>query len=235
MIDAPDQLLAVRFSQLANPVDDSDWLDVQRRARNRRTRFWLALPLAAALAALVVGSAFAFYGEVVDFFTAEPAPERIVVDFEKMRGSATTRLGPNVIPGEARKITSAVIGGEGRPLYVAPTSDGGFCWRWDEVGSCGRIRPNQPSLGAGWLESEHGRARQIYGYVLNPETQQLELRYEDGLRTEIRFVWVTAPIDAGFYQFEVPPEHLRVGHHVAELIALAENGNEIARQEFLRP
>jgi len=233
MSNASDRLLAKRFAALSNPLDDSDWLDVRRRVGNSRGgRLWLAFPLAAALAALVVGSAFAFYHEVVDFFSAEPAPERIVVDFGKMRAHASVGLGPDVIPGEARKITPVAIEGKPRALYVAPTSDGGFCWRWHYVGSCGRTRPDQPSLGGGWLESEHGGPAQISGHLLDSDIRRLELEYEDGVRTEIPFVWVTAPIDAGFYLFEVPPEQLPAGRRAAVLRALDENGDEIARQEY---
>ena len=234
MNDPPNEFLAARFAAVANPLDDSDWLDVRRRAESRRRHRWLTLPLAAAVGVLLVGSALAFYGRVVDFLSAEPAPERIVIEFDKLgavvRGAG---LGPNVISSEARKITSLVVDGEPRPLYVAPTSDGGFCWQWHFVGKCGRIRPDEPSVGTGWLEGEHGGARLVFGHVLDSSIQRLELEYEDGLRTDIPLVWVTAPIDAGFYQFEVPPEHLLVGHRTALIRALDEGGNEVARKGFL--
>lgn len=234
MNDPPNEFLATRFAAVANPLDDSDWLDVRRRAESRRKRHWLTLPVAAAVGVIFVGSAFAFYGRVVDFFSAEPAPERIVIEFDKLgavvRGAG---LGPNVISSEARKITSLVVDGEPRPLYVAPTSDGGFCWQWHFVGKCGRIRPDEPSVGTGWLQGEHGGARLVFGHVLDSSIQRLELEYEDGLRTEIPLVWVTAPIDAGFYQFEVPPEHLLVGHRTALIRALDEGGNEVSRRDFL--
>jgi hypothetical protein len=48
--------LAERFAALSDLRDDSDWLDVRRRAR-RRVR--LAVPVAAAAAAVVAASAFA--------------------------------------------------------------------------------------------------------------------------------------------------------------------------------
>lgn len=225
-----ESLLASRFAVLAT-ADRGDWLDVRRRARRMRLRR-AALPVAALVAAIVVGSALALYKDTIDFWSSPPAPERIVIDFGKMRALGSIRLGANVIPGEARKITSVVIEGKPRALYVAPTSDGGFCWRWHYVGSCGRIRADQPSLGGGWLESEYGGAAQIHGHLLDSEIRRLELEYEDGERADIPFVWVTAPIDAGFYYFETPPEHLPVGHRAAVLRALDENGDEIARNEY---
>ena len=47
--------LAVRFAALADHADDSDWLDVRRRARRRSRRF--ALPVASAAAAIVAAAA----------------------------------------------------------------------------------------------------------------------------------------------------------------------------------
>jgi hypothetical protein len=70
MTDVSERLLAERFTALASPLDDSDWLDVRRRAGFRRSRTWVALPLAAAVAAIVVGSAFALYRDSIDFWSA---------------------------------------------------------------------------------------------------------------------------------------------------------------------
>jgi hypothetical protein len=83
MIEQPD-LLTERFAALTNQLDDSDWPDVRRRARTVPRR-WLLIPVAAAIAAIAVGSAFAVYRELVDFFSADPAPERIQLDFESIR------------------------------------------------------------------------------------------------------------------------------------------------------
>jgi hypothetical protein len=53
-------LLAERFAPLVDLADDSDWLDVRRRARRGRRRF--VLPMAAAAAAIVVAAAIAANG-----------------------------------------------------------------------------------------------------------------------------------------------------------------------------
>lgn len=53
-------VLLERFAALADPTDDSDWLDVRRRAR--RTRRRIALPIAAAAAVLVAAAAVAAGG-----------------------------------------------------------------------------------------------------------------------------------------------------------------------------
>jgi hypothetical protein len=232
MMDGSDQLLAERFAALPSPLDDSDWPDVRRRAGLARTRVWLVLPLAAALAAILVGSALALYRDSIDFWSAPAAPDRIVVDFHQMRARATIGLGPNVIPGEARRVTFFEIDGKPRGLFVAPTDEGGFCWRLHFIGSCGRTGRDRPSFSAGWLESDHGGAAWINGDFLEPEVRTIELEYEDEARAPVPFVWVTAPIDAGFFSFDVPPEHLPVGHRAAVLRAFNEDGDEVARQKF---
>lgn len=232
MMDGSDQLLVERFAALGCPLDDPDWPDVRRRAGLARNRIWPALPLAAALAAILVGSAFALYRDSIDFWSAPPAPERIVVDFHKMRARATIGLGPNVIAGEARRVTFFEIDGEPRGLFVAPTEDGGYCWRLHFIGSCGRTGRERPSFSAGWLESDHRGAAWISGDFLDPQIQRIELEYEDGTRAPVPLVWVTAPIDAGFFSFDVPPEHLPAGHRAAVIRAFDEDGVEVARQRF---
>jgi hypothetical protein len=227
-----DRLLADRFAALASPPDDSDWLDVRRRAGVRRSRSWIALPLAAAVAVVAVGSALALYRDSIDFWSAAPAPERVVIDFQEIRALADSGFGPKVIPAEARKITTFEIDGEPRPLIVAPTEDGGFCSRLHHMGSCGRVMWRQPPFGAGWLQSEHGGADWISGHFLDPEIRRLELEYEDGASVDVPFVWVTEPIDAGFFAVDVPPEHEAAGHRAVALRAFDDDGDVVARQRF---
>jgi hypothetical protein len=227
-MDAETQLTE-RFAALAVPFEP-DWLDVRRRARRTRLRR-LVVPLAAAIAVLAVGSAFAVYRDVVDFGQAEPAPEPIMLDFNRMSVRASIGLGPRVVPGTARKVTEATIDGKRESLYVAPTRDGGFCWRWGTSGSCGRLHPDQRDLGSGWLENEHAPWI-IRGHVLDPEIERLELVYEDGERVEIETVWVSPPIDAGFYAFEVPRDRLRPGRRAKELVGSNSDGDEVARSPF---
>jgi hypothetical protein len=230
----PDPL-AEQFAALANPVDDSDWLDVRRRARGKSRRA-LVLPLVAVVAVLAVASAFALERHLVDFFAAEPAPERVVLHFEQLeaRSVAFHGAGPAPISGEARKVLEATIDGERRSLFVAPTEDGGFCWVVPELqGSCGRTghRRTAPTLGVVWLEGERGPAL-LSGHVLDQGVERLELAFEDGSREDVPLAWVSAPIDAGFYVFEVARRHLSEGERAQELVALARDGDVLARHRF---
>lgn len=233
MTDHADTLLAARIAALGNPIDDSDWLDVRRRARRSRRR-WLALPIAATLAMLAVGSALGLHRQIVDFLTAEPAPERVVVEFGRLSVSHQLLGGQlDVVPGEARKVTEEEIHGRRRALYVAPRKDGGFCWSWPELLTSCAGRDN--ALGFSRLYSYSGGREQgiVGGHVLPAATESLEIRYEDGEREPIPFIWVSPPIDAGFFIFELQPAHLESGHRPQELLALDRDGDELARRKFL--
>lgn len=228
MIEQPD-LLFERFAALADPLDDSDWSDVTRRARRGFRRTWIALPLAAALAAILVGSALGLYGQVVDFFSAEPAPERVVVQFGQMTARAKIDLGPRVAAEEARKVTDAAIRGERRALYVAPSPDGGFCWMWEKMsGSCGRTLGIFDPVNAVSLESRgHDGAAWILGHVLDPVVR-LEVELADSDRVEVPITWVSAPIDAGFFIYEAPTER----NPIISLVAHDEDGREVFRRDM---
>jgi hypothetical protein len=189
----------------------------------------LVFPLAAAIAVLAVGSAFAVYRDVIDFGQAEPAPERIMLDFNRMSVHAQIGLfGPRVIPGSARKVTAFAVGGKRRALYVAPTREGGFCWRFAFSGSCGRTHPDQRLLGAVVMESAYAPSL-IVGHVLDDRVVRIELRYEDGERLDLRPIWISSPIDAGFYAHAVPSERLRPGSRAETLTALDADGDKIVQ------
>ena len=233
MIEQPD-LLAERFAALRNPLDDSDWLDVRRRARTAPQR-WLLIPTVAAVAVIVVGSAFALYGELVDFFSAEPAPERVVVQFGQMDARASIGFGPRVNAGEARKITEATIDGKRRILYVAPTPDGGFCWMWTTVGgSCGRtaVAPRPDPIAASWLSSPGGGPARLMGQHSRPRDHARSARVrERGTQRD--------PVRLGLeadrrrlLHLRVPAEHLQPGKRGKTLLGLDEDGRVVGSQTF---
>lgn len=233
MIEQPD-LLAERFAALTNPLDDSDWLDVRRRAR-AVSRRWLLIPLAAAIAAVAVGSAFALYRELVDFGSAEPAPERIQRDFDFLREhtaeASSTFGGPKyTTDGPAREVMRVNIDGEARPLWVVPTREGGFCYRLHFLGSC--LTPDnkqERSIGVGGLATRDGAGLQwLAGNVSDDAVQEVELIYQDGERVRLPFVWVSPPINAGFYAYDVPEPHEQPGHLPIALIGRDHDGKAVA-------
>jgi hypothetical protein len=232
MIEQPD-LLAERFAALTNRLDDSDWRDVRRRARTASRR-WLLIPVAAAIAVIAAGSALAVYREVVDFFSAEPAPERIQLDFEFLRehtAEASSKFGgPKfTTEGPAREVMRVQIDGEARPLWVVPTREGGFCYRLHFHGSC--LTPDARAddrIGAGGLATRNAAGFDwLVGTVRDERVQEVELLYQDGERARVPFVWVSPPIDAGFYAHDVPEEHEQSGHLTVAVIGRDEDGDAV--------
>lgn len=83
-------------------------------------------------------------------------------------------------------------------------------------------------LGLGGQEGPYGQ-NWIVGHVTDPAIQRLELEYADGARIELRYIWVSSPIDAGFTAFQVPQERQREGRHAVAVIGFDANRKEIER------
>jgi hypothetical protein len=193
------------------------------------------VPVAATVAVLAVASAFGVYRQVVDFFSAEPAPERIVYEYDRM--SMAHKVlglgGPDVVAAETRKVMDVEWRGKPEPFYVAPTADGGFCYRWAADGGCGRISRAKVAVDVGYVGRENGPSH-VNGYVTEPDVTRLELEYQDGDSTELPIVWVSPPIDAGFYAYDVPDTHELAGQGATALVAYDRDGDELQRKEFIR-
>jgi hypothetical protein len=210
------------------------WDEVLQRASVRRRV--LVLAFAAGLAAVLIGAGGAFHREVVDFFSADPAPEPIRLDFAKMGARADLMIGPGHATHEARQVASFPVDGKLRPLWVAPMESGGFCYRWHTFGSCGRL-PHQAEvvkLGMGGQMGPYGQ-NWIVGHISDPNVHRLELEYADGERVELPYVWVSPPIDAGFTAFQVPEERQREGRHAVAVLGYGSDGNVVERRALPGP
>jgi hypothetical protein len=155
-------------------------------------------------------------------------------------------MDPGVIPNSARRVLELSHDGKVSVLWVAPTKGGGFCFEWTDVGGgCVKDRtvPSaepEPSSGdvdpfvLGLLVSPDARGvlQHFDGHLMAPEAERLLVEYADGEETEIPFVWVSRPIDAGFYLYSVPTEHRRPGHQVTAITAEDEDGGVVARETF---
>ena len=87
-----------RFAALADLRDDSDWLDVRRRARSATRRRALVGAAVAAAVLLLAAPALGLHRVVVSFFEGEPAPQRVQVDFARQELGAPTGMAPGAIP-----------------------------------------------------------------------------------------------------------------------------------------
>jgi hypothetical protein len=63
-----------------------------------------------------------------------------------------------------------------------------------------------------------------------PSARALVIEYEDGSSQRIPFVWVSKPIDAGFFLFAPSAAHERAGARVSAVIALDAAGRVVARE-----
>ncbi|HEU5212255.1 MAG TPA: hypothetical protein VFU10_05755, partial [Gaiellaceae bacterium] len=178
-------------------------------------------------AVVLAGSALAVYRDTIDFFGASPAPERIQLDFQQIHDvsvaeSAKVGGAPTITPeGPAREVLRAEIDGEPRSLWVVPTKEGFFCTRLYITGNC--VMPwalkSPQGMGAGGLQA-HGTSGLdwLHGAVWNDAVQSVELIYQDGDHVKLPFVWVSAPINAGFYAYDVPTDHEQPGHLSAVVV-----------------
>lgn len=224
--------------------ESEERLPSPRRGRRRPV---LPAALAAALAVTAATPAFGLHELVIDWFEAEPAPEPVQLEFARLGVGAPPGMDPGVIQSSARKVTEVRLSDGLHVLWVTPTRNGGFCVQWTNLwGGCrSRTPPPTPArlspdlnpflIGAGSEQDNEGVTMKVGGSLLARDAHQLVAEYEDGDTTEIPFVWVSPPIDAGFYLYEVPQRHRRVGHRLTALAALDADGDEIARQTFRLP
>lgn len=207
----------------------------------RRHRPYRTVVLAALLAIVVATPALALRREVVDFLSAEPAPARVQVDFETLRehvAEASERLGaPKFTPlGSAREVMRVHIDGELRPLWVVPTAEGTFCYRLHFGLSCltpGNRDRVPPISGGGLMKGPNGMDW-IDGHVSDENVQVLEVVYQDGERRRIPYVWVSDPVDEGFYAYDIPVEHEEPGRLAVAVVGLDEDGRQISHFCLLR-
>jgi hypothetical protein len=242
--------LARHFAPLVNPLDDSDWLDVRRRARRPLARP-IVLVAALVLAALAVAPALGLHRQFVDFFEGESAPDRVETSFAELDIAAPPGMAPGVIAEQARRVFRRRVSERHIvTIWAAPTKAGGFCAHSQirEIGGgsrgggggCDRDRTLAlaPGLVIPGPISPDGTIQRepviIDGHLAIREAESLEVRFENGESDEIPLVWISEPIDAAFFAYAVPREHWRPGFRPAFVIARDGDGRELAKEEVLR-
>jgi hypothetical protein len=175
-----------------------------RTPRRRRART-VAIPLALAVAALVVAPALALRFGVIDFTSAKPAPPRVVKEFSSLSEGAPAGMDPRVVAGETRLVGE--IGG--RDLWVAPTASGGLCYEWSEAsGGCDSLGTVPLSVSWSGSSLSAGRRPSLYGgvdgFVHARWADDVEIKLHDGSSVRPRVIWISAPIDAGFFSYRAP-------------------------------
>lgn len=238
MTDHFDRALAERFRALANPLDDSNWLEVRRRAaRSRRSSprrsrpLRLALLVAAlALAALLAAPGLGIGSRFVDLFTGAPAPEKVKEDVAALDVDAPAGETQGVRAGETVKLVE-IPTSSGRPavLWIAPTKGGGWCWSVTVGGEDGWAGCNPTGVhdegSIGGTSGEAARGIVLLCCYVPRGTASLEVHFEDGLTVPIELV-------RGFFLYQVPPDRLIPARRPTALIARDQDDVELARAEL---
>jgi hypothetical protein len=213
MTDVPIERLA-----RANPIPHkavSD-LSAQLRAqaldlpeplrRSDSSRRVLLIAAAIVAAALLAVPALAWRLGVIDFSRAQPAPPHLVNDFASLSEAAPPGMDPRVIAGETRHVGE--IGGH--TLWVAPTKPGGLCYQWSNAsGGCdslGTVPLSVSWLSAGPPMSPNRSFVSVDGFAHARWVDEVVVKLDDGSTVHPRVVWISPPIDAGFFYYQAPKD-----------------------------
>lgn len=215
-----------------------NWGDVVHRSQRaqRRRRALNAVGLLAVVAA-GVASAYALGHPVIDFGKAQHGSLRQVNVFGSMEVGAPRGMAPGVLPHQTRRITTVRIDGKLETLYVAPTKQGGFCSLWSGLG--GGCRANRHDKFASHLDAGGmvgpGGLQILQGSFFQERGDRLTISFKDGATADVHFVWVTAPINAGFYAYRVPNAHRYVTARAVSLALYDKDGKLLAREPVIGP
>jgi hypothetical protein len=204
-------------------------------------RRWRRAPIALVLAAVVlcfllVAPAVGIQLPALDFWSAEKAPTKVVQDFETLSEGAPPGMDPGAIPEETRRVTLP----DGQTLWVAPTRYGGFCKLGRPSAGCDKF--GTVPLSVTWsaarasleemtrIPAPTGIFDRISGHVKGKYAEAVEIRFADGDTHRLRIAWVSEPIDAGFFEYVIPPERHRAGHEVKSVVALDGDGQVVTQE-----
>lgn len=209
-----EQQLRLRLEALGAGPTRADWreaLDRAAKLRRRRNRLTIAVALAAAV--IVAAPTLAVSG-VIDFGTAPKDYQGVFEGF-------------GVEAEETRVVLRPKINGREHMLMVAPRRTGGYCYGLIERGRGGALTcadAGEPVTGGrGGVGGGGGDA--FFGTVGAREAASVELVYKNRPSIRARVVWVSEPIDAGFFAVGVPR-----CPHVRGVVVRDADGRELARQ-----
>lgn len=216
-------------------------IESEERPAPRRRGRWLAAAAAVVAGASIAAPALGLHRELVDFFRSERAPEPIRLQFASLDVGAPPGMESEVISGETRRVTTARSDRGTHVLWVAPTRKGGFCYLWTkDSGGCAADRAEYERrgilVGVTWAAAGGGgreAVTHVNGWVLDPSAERLEVEYEGGDRDEVRLVWVSEPIDAGFFYHSIPAGRRDPGRRAVAVVALDADGGVVHREEFV--
>jgi hypothetical protein len=194
------------------------------------------LPVAVATSALIVAgaaSASAPQRKNVDFASAPLGPASAFAGVSR----AHTNGQQIVLAGRSRRVAVIQWNGD-RPLLVAPTTTGGFCESFTGTyGGTGCFASNKRErnrLDPGLTGDDSGPIV-LNGKFFDPRGTRLELHYQDSQSTVVPIIWVTSPINAGFFVFRIPSVHRRPGHRPLTISLFSASGTQLTRTQVGQP
>lgn len=215
--------------ELGLPTLGAEAAKPAHRARPQRLVWVLAA--AALLAAVVVATpAWGLVRGVLPFWDQPTAPQSVQVQFFSLNLGAPRGMSPRAVAGETREVGRFTFGGSTRTLWVAPARNGGFCSLWLPAGGGGCSTAGRP-LSTGAL-LRLGVPSWITGDVIASAVGDVVVRLSDGSTIHPRIVWVSAPIGAGFFAYDVPAREQTGGAHVTAVDAYDRRGRLVAHQTF---
>jgi hypothetical protein len=189
-----------------------------------------ALAAAAVLAAIVTATpAWAWVRDVLPFWDQPTAPQAVQVQFYALNLGAPRGMSPHAVAGETREVGRFTFGGSTHTLWVAPAKNGGFCSLWLPAGGGGCSTAGRP-LSTGAL-LRLGVPEWITGDAITPAVSDVVIRFSDGHTVHPRIVWVSAPINAGFFAYDVPVAD-QSNPHVTAVDAYDSKGRLVSHQIF---
>lgn len=239
--------------------DVLDRAGTTRSERGRRRRpliLAVAILGACALAAPALAYLLGLIGRTDVPFNGQHAPYVVRKQFYDLSLHPAGVSGmPRPIPAQAREVGVFKLNGRSHVLWVAPASGGSFCWTFAHLfGGCrdrAQPLPTQPGslnpglIGVTMLGHPAGMScpcpssaltgaelvpSALSGAILSDRAERLEAEYENGKTQIIPFVYVSKPINAGFYLWGVPPGHAGAKTRVRALLLFDGRGKLLARR-----
>lgn len=250
MIDVEPMIERELDQLIPRTLRKPDWADVYRRSQfgdasrlhHRPSAKRLVLyGLAAVLVVWLAAPAFGVRPPFLDFFSSKPAPKRVVHSFELLNAGAPRGMSPRVIAGQTRLVTTYRLR-DGKPfrLWVAPTRAGNFCFTFEYGGGCADRKQRAQSEAGDRNASEIGLGKYgshvIAGYVLNEKIGKLVLWFKDGSRADVTLTWVSTPIDAGFFLYDLTRAQRQPASAPTAIVAVDARGRQLAKNvSMFRP
>ena len=200
----------------------------ERRARPPRL-VWVLAAAFLLVAVVVATPAWGLVRGVLPFWDQPRAPQSIRIAFSELNIGFPPGMSPHAVSGETREVGRFDFGGSTRTLWVAPARNGGFCSLWLPEGGGGCSTSGKP-LSTGALLRE-GFPEWINGDAVVPSATVV-IRFSDGSTVEPRIIWVSAPVGAGFFAYDVPAARQTSRLHVTAVDAYDRDGRLLAHQTF---